>query len=377
LRDGRRELGVGIAGFGGAGMAQARHFESIPGCRVRAVFDPKPGGLDRARRSGVEALLTDDFEALLRSGIDLLAVCSPNHVHADQVARGLRAGIHVICEKPLSNTLEDCARILAAERECPRVLLGVQHQMRFVPIHVRIKEAIDEGVLGTITYFEGYYVHNVVQRVRAHDSWVLETAPPPLLLSGCHFVDLARWFLGEEVEEIAGMANHLAFPEYPEPDLSVVLLRFRSGAIAKIVTAFAAARPQDHSVRVYGTERCVENNLLLGKDGSIRCLSRPSLRHGKALAAHGLFSLLRRLYGESESYRLSSYPLRLYEHDLAVRRSLEDFVECVRTGRRPRCSALDAARTVAACLAGVEACRSGGTVSAARFRLPEFDPTSS
>lgn len=377
-------------------MAQCRHFEAIPGCRVRVVYDPKPAALERVREAGVRALATDDFDTLLKSGVDILAVCSPNHEHADQVVRGLRAGMHVICEKPLANTLGDCDRILLEERRARGLLLGVQHQMRFIPIHMRIKEAIERGELGTISYLEGYYVHNVVRRVLAHDSWVFESSPPPLLLSGCHFVDLARWFLGEEVEEVVGMANHLSFPQYPESDLSVVLLRFGSGAIAKIVTAFGAGRPQDHSVRVYGTDRCIENNLLLGNNGLVRSLTRPIVRHprrprgslrgrlrdlrldlsnARALAAHGLFSLLRSLAGRNENYRVSSYPLRLYEHDLAVRRCLEDFVECVRTGRRPRSTAMDAARTVATCLAGVEAYRSGTTVPVARFRLSEHEAT--
>jgi hypothetical protein len=71
-------------------------------------------------------------------------------------------------------------------------------------------------------------------------------------------------------------------------------------------------------------------------------------------------------------YTVASYPLRLYEHTLAVRNSILDFVDAIETGRKPLCGVVDAAKTVATCLAGVEAYRTGKTVSLADYWLPEF-----
>lgn len=387
------EVRIGIAGFGGAGIAQFERLRALNHTRVPAIFDPRPPGQERARKRLPAGLVTPDFEEFLAAGIDAVSICSPNDVHAAQIVRSLNAGKHVICEKPLVTTADECLAVLRAERAAGRVL-AVQHQMRFVPLFERVREAVQAGELGRVSYVEGYYVHNVTRRIAQFDTWVQETQPPPLLLSGCHFIDLMRWLLDDEVEEVLGMGNSLAFPEYGQPDLSVVLLRFRSGVIGKVVTAFAADRPQDHSIRVFGSDRCIDNNMVLEKRGFVRYLSRPLLRHRlgshrtwlrrvasvyydlrdqlKSVLAHGVFAALRRLYGTSDAYALTAYPLRLYEHALAVKRCLDEFTQCIATGQRPRATGLDGARTILTCVAGVEAIRSGRAVRVPHEVLREF-----
>jgi predicted dehydrogenase len=187
------------------------------------------------------------------------------------------------------------------------------------------------------------------------------------------------------------MANGLAFPEYPESDTSVILLRFRSGVVGKVVTAFGFGRPQDHSVRVYGSDRCIENNLLFAKDGTFTVFARPLIpdilsapgirpklsrfKHSvKTIVLSRIFERLMKARRLMPEYTVSSYPMRLYEHGLAVRDSLHDFLSAVREKRPPRCGVVDAARTVATCLAGVEAYRTNQTVSLEKFWLPEFGP---
>jgi predicted dehydrogenase len=378
---------IGIAGFGGAGMAQLRHFRDL-GCEVRAIFDPKGAGLDRAQQRAPEALRTDDYERFLGSGIDAVSVCTPDRTHAEYYARSLEAGKHTIVEKPLSDSLEGCKRILDAARLRPECAAAVQHQMRFLPVHRAMKACLEARKLGVLSYLEGYYIHNLTERAALYDRWRFEDNATPLVYSGCHFVDLLRWLLDDEVVEVTAMANHLAFPEYPESDTSVVLMRFSSGVLGKVVTAFGFGRPQDHSVRIYGNERSIENNLLFSRDGSFELLARPTfprpdrpgllalLRHVRRwappyVAARGMERLMRTRTLPPE-YSVASYPLRMYEHDLAVRESLRDFVLAARDKRPPSCLPVDAARTVATCLAGVEAYRSGKTVKVSDFWLPEF-----
>jgi predicted dehydrogenase len=180
-----------------------------------------------------------------------------------------------------------------------------------------------------------------------------------------------------------GMANNLAFPEYPESDLNIILLRFRSGVIGKVITAFGARRPQDHSVRVYGSEKCIENNLFFDKDGRFSFIAKPfvsqslPIRHGlKAVIFGKLFENLMKAYSKIGSYSLryslQSYPIRLYEHSFAVASSIADFVRAIRTGERPKCTVVDSAKTVATCLAGGEAYRTGRTVPMSDYWIAEF-----
>lgn len=398
-------LKVGIIGFGGAGMAQLWHFNEILGCQVIAIYDPKPDGVRRANLRAAGVLATHDFEAFMASGINTVAVCSPDSTHADYVVAAIDAGFHVISEKPLTDSLEGCRRVLKAEAGNRGVVVAVQHQMRCLPVHLEMKRLIRSGKLGRISYLEGYYVHNLTERAFLYDNWRATDNATPLLYSGCHFVDLLRWLLDDEVEEIVGMANHLAFAKYPESDLNVILLRFKSGVIGKVVVAFGAGRPQDHSVRIYGSDMSIENNLLFSKSGEYEVFCRPHLAKHEPpiipnappfyhLRGHHYRARMRRWVERSRlywfaklleglmklktpdhhsGYGIATYPLRLYPHSLAVRASLENFVAAIRGQQHLVCSLKDSARTVATCLAGVEAYRTGKNVKVADYWLPDFE----
>src|ERR1051325_1278087 len=203
----KRRVRVGIVGFGGAGMAQFAHFNGIPDSEVVAIYDPKPGGLSRAERFSNGTLITDSFDKFMRSDINAISVCSPDSTHADYILSAFEAGKHVVCEKPLSDSLDACRRILAAEAASKNVIAAVQHQMRFLPVHIKMKEMVTSGRLGQVCYAEGYYVHNLTRRASMYDDWRFTDVATPLVYSGCHFVDLLRWLLDAEVDEVSGMAN--------------------------------------------------------------------------------------------------------------------------------------------------------------------------
>ncbi len=384
-------LRLGILSFGGAGQAQLSHFLSMKGCEVAAIFDPAEDARVRALKRVPKVLVTGNLDEML-SKVDAVAVCSPDSTHASYMARCLEAGKHVVCEKPLTDSVQGYEEILDAEKRHPGLICSVQHQMRFVPVHLKMKELIRRKALGQISYIEGYYVHNLRERSSAHHNWRFTDNATLMVYAGCHFVDLFRWLLDDEVVEVTAMANHLAFPEYPESDLNAILLRFRSGVIAKMVVAFGAGRPQDHTVRVYGDKASIENNLLFHEDGRFEMIARPKLGTfrgytrfppAKALmwlndlktCSIGLaMELLMRLQGQSHPfYGVSSYPMRLYEHGIAVNDSLRDFVECVQTGRAPLVGLKDSARTVATCLAGLEAFRTSRVVQVKDFWSPCLD----
>lgn len=387
------ELKIGIVGFGGAGIALYHHFNAIKGCRVISVYDTKQAGLDRAAKLSKALNTTDNFTTFLDSNIDISVVTSPDRTHAEYIIKSLDAGKHVICEKPLTDSVEGYTDILQAEAKNSRgCVTAVQHQMRFLPVHLKMKELIKKGELGRISYIEGYYVHNLTERAKLYDDWRFEDNATPLVYSGCHFVDLLRWLLGDEVVEVSAMANNIGFPEYPESDLNVVLLRFKSGVIGKVVTAFGAGRPQDHSVRIYGAKKSIENNLLFSKDGRFSVFASPFMkepledhsgirtklgayrRNYKAVIYGKIFEKLMSSYNLfNNEYSIGSYPIRLYEHAFAVRESVSDFVSAIRAGGKPKCSLTDSAKTVATCLAGVEAYRTNKVVPLSKYWIKEFD----
>jgi predicted dehydrogenase len=377
---------IGIVGFGGAGQAHAFYWSCIAGCRVTKIFDPKPDAaalaaarVPSARFCGVEA----DFWPEL----DAVVVCTPDATHAGHIVTALEHGLHVLVEKPLSDSIEGLRAIRHAASARPAQVVAVVHQMRFVPLHQRIKALVAAGTLGDLSYLEGYYVHDLTERAFQNDRWRQTDNATPIVYSGCHFVDLLRWVAGEEIVEVFAAANHRAFPEYPESDLNLVTLRFASGAIGKVLVAFAEPGPQDHMVRVAGTQASVRGNLLYRRDGHLGevlhrpiIVQRPLLRgSGKtggqsyyrqvrtnlppyilARLSEGLRLLARRTNAE---YGSAGYPVRLYEHSLACVRAIEDFVAAIRDRRPPLCSIDEAGRTVLACVAAVESYRSNRPVT--------------
>jgi len=377
---------IGIIGFGGAGQAHMFYWSCVAGCRVTKILDTGQTAALRAAAHAPSAQFVADEERFWPD-LDAVVVCTPDSTHASYVVAALARGLHVLVEKPLTDSLEGLCAIRRAAAAAPAQVVAVVHQMRFVPLHRRIKALVSEGALGALSYLEGYYVHDLTTRAFQTDRWRETDNATPLVYSGCHFVDLLRWIAGEEIVEVFAAANHRAFPDYPESDLNIVTMRFESGAIGKVLVAFGEPGPQDHTVRVGGSDASVRGNLLYRRDGALgEVLHRPMLFQppllngpGKsggqsryrqlranlppylyARAVEALRLLARR---PSAEYGAAHYPVRLYEHSLACVLAIEDFVAAIRERRPPLCSIDEAGQTVLACLAGVESYRTNRPVS--------------
>lgn len=379
-------LRVGIIGFGGSGQAHCFYWSCVAGCRVTKIFDPKPAAAARAAARAPGAAFTHDLDAFWPD-LDAVVVCTPDATHAEYIVAALARGLHVLVEKPLTDSFAGLCAVRRAAAAAPQQVVAVLHQMRFVPLHQRIKDLAARGALGALSYLEGYYVHDLTTRAFQTDRWRETDNATPLVYSGCHFVDLLRWLAGDEIVEVFAAAGHRAFPEYPESDLNVVTLRFASGIVGSVVVAFGEPGPQDHTVRVAGTDACVRGNLLYRRDGALGevvhrpLVFQPPLLRGAGKtggqtrwqqlranlppyvlgrAAEALRLLARRPNAE---YGAAHYPVRLYEHSLACVRGIEDFVGAIRDRRPPLCSVDESARAVLACLAGVESYRTNRVVA--------------
>ena len=377
---------VGLIGFGGAGQAHRFYWSCVAGCRVTKIFDPKPAAAGRVAAAGVADLLYTDADRFWPD-LDVVVVCTPDGLHAGYVVAALERGLHVLVEKPLTDSVEGLRAIRRAAAAAPSQVVAVVHQMRFVPLHQRIKALVDAGTLGALSYLEGYYVHDLTSRAFQNDRWREDDNATPLVYSGCHFVDLLRWLAGEEIVEVFAAAGHRAFPEYPESDLNLVTLKFASGVIGKVLVAFGEPGPQDHTVRVAGREATVRGNLLYRRDGRLgEVLHRPMVFQPPLLRGAGktggqsryrqlrtnlppyvmarTVEMLRVLARRPDAeYGAANYPVRLYEHSLACVGAIEDFVAAIRDRRPPLCSIDEAGLTVLACLAGVESYRTNRPVA--------------
>ena len=142
---------VGIAGLGRSGWdIHARTLMSMPALfRVVAVADPVRERRDEARQAtgartheGLEGVVND-------ADVELVVVATPNHLHASDSIRALRAGKHVVCEKPMALGGADAASMIAAAGAAGRLLSPFQNR-RYEPHHLKVREIIRSGVLGEI-----------------------------------------------------------------------------------------------------------------------------------------------------------------------------------------------------------------------------------
>jgi predicted dehydrogenase len=176
-------------------------------------------------------------ELLGRADIDLVVLFLP---HADCPAaaeKAARAGKQLIVEKPMAATSAGIRRMIEAA-EGAGVTLSAPYCWRCHPAAREIKRLVADGVLGEVVALQGRCAAGSVERYRANgiQPWILEREKGgggPMHNLGVHWIDLFRWLLGDEVQEVTGMVSHMQHQVEVE-DNSFALLRFGGGATAAL-----------------------------------------------------------------------------------------------------------------------------------------------
>ena len=143
-------VSVAVVGAGYWGVNHVRTFARLAGCELARVCDPDAKNLKRAAGLAPSAKLGGDYaEVLADPRIDAVVLATPAVLHAEQTIAALRAGKHVLCEKPLTTTLEEAASLLAHAREAKRVLFPA-HNYKHAPVVKAIREIIESGKIGKV-----------------------------------------------------------------------------------------------------------------------------------------------------------------------------------------------------------------------------------
>jgi predicted dehydrogenase len=156
-----RTINVGFVGVGGISQAHCRTLSGIEGVQIVAASDVSQPNLDRMKeRWGVEHLFTDYHEMLQMDEIEAVFVCTPTAVHAAPTVAALKAGKHVLCEKPMEARLDAATEMVRTAHETGKNLM-IALKLRFSPQVQKAKAIIEAGTLGDI-----YYVETVADRRR-------------------------------------------------------------------------------------------------------------------------------------------------------------------------------------------------------------------
>ncbi|MDQ6905549.1 MAG: Gfo/Idh/MocA family oxidoreductase [Chloroflexota bacterium] len=248
-------LRMGIVGCGGIAKTHAKALASLPEALFAACCDiDESRAREMAEEYGVPNVFTD-VHALMQSGtVDAVLVCTPHPSHALVVVAAAEAGVHVLCEKPITVDLVEADRMVDAAARAG-IKFGGIFQRRFWPAAQRIRRAIDDGQLGRLTLGE---CQARIWRPRAYyarDAWRGKWATEGggvLMNQAVHAIDLFQWYMGP-VTEIYAHYDTLVHGDYIDvEDTVVATVRFAGGGMGFIEAATTINPNFGFKVAVHG-----------------------------------------------------------------------------------------------------------------------------
>lgn len=190
----------------------------------------------------------DNYERCLKE-VDAVYICTPNTEHADYAVRAARAGVHVLCEKPLAVTEAECERMIEAAADA-NVRLMTAYRLHFEPLFLEIVEMVRAGKIGEPRYFNSSFsMHAKPRGIRTQR----ELGGGTLFDLGVYCINAARLLFRAEPTEVFAYSIDGARADMPEIDeMTSGVMRFDGDRLATFTTSFAANGVSD--LRVVGTE---------------------------------------------------------------------------------------------------------------------------
>jgi len=227
-----------VVGPGKVARSHAQSLVALPESSFVAVCGRNKERAEHFAAQYNVAAHTDVSEMVDKAGVEMVVICTPHPAHARPAIAAMKAGAHVLVEKPLASTLADCDAMIDAAKK-NNVKLGVVSQRRFYEPVQRVKAAIDEvkigrPVLGTAVILgwrdEAYYASDPWRGTwDAEGGGVLVNQAP-------HQLDLLQWLMGP-IEELFGYWGNLNHPCIEVEDTAAAVLRFKNGGIGSIVVS--------------------------------------------------------------------------------------------------------------------------------------------
>lgn len=256
-------LHIGIIGCGK--IAQVRHIPEYAGnkyCKLSAFYDVSLSRAeDMAHKYG--GVACGSYEELLnKKEIDAVSICVPNHLHAEITIASLKAGKHVLCEKPMATTIEDCeAMVRAADKAGKKLLIG--HNQRLTPAHRTARKLIEEGLIGDIITFRTTFGHSGPETWSINpgrDVWFFDRKAAVMGAMGdlgIHKTDLIQFLTGQTIIETTARLYTLEKRDSTGSligvdDNAFCIYSMKSGIVGTMTASWTYYGPEDNSTVIYG-----------------------------------------------------------------------------------------------------------------------------
>jgi predicted dehydrogenase len=260
-----RTLRIAQIGCGQIAPQHLKAYGESPLAELVVVVDVDPvAAQEAAAANGGVAWTTSFDEAIARADVDAVSIATPHHLHAPQTIAAARAGKHVLCEKPLTTSLDDADAMIAACRD-NGVKLGMWMVQRYAAASRAARALLRAGAIGEIVNIRLPDVHNKV--IDYYQRGVGGRARPSewrgsrstsgggaLIMNAIHQIDALRYITGLQVQRVA--AEWVNFTGLADvEDMIAVLLRYSNGAIGSIDTAnYAPGGGEPAVLRIYGSK---------------------------------------------------------------------------------------------------------------------------
>jgi phthalate 4,5-cis-dihydrodiol dehydrogenase len=259
------ELRVGLAGLGAASAQILPCFDEVKGVRLAAAADVRAEARD-AFTKAYKLPAFDTVEAMCRSpDLDLIWIATPNTLHCAHTIAAAQAGKHVICEKPMAVTLEECDRMIEAARSAGVQLLQGHSKIFDAPIRT-MRDLIASGRLGKVIQIDSWNFNDWLERPRIASEVDTTMGGGLVFRQGPHQVDIVRYVAGVPALSVRGVAGRWN-PHFKTEGNFAALIEFQGGTVGSL------------TLNGYGYFDVTELAWLVGEGGNLT--EDPKLRKPK------------------------------------------------------------------------------------------------
>ena len=340
-------INIGIIGCGK--IAQVRHipeYAENPDVKLAAFFSPnRARAQEQADKYGGKVY--DTAEALLADPeIDAVSICAANYAHAELSMQALNAGKHVLCEKPMATTLDDCEAMVECAKKNGKFLM-IGHNQRLAKAHMEAKRLIDAGLIGDIITFRTSFGHGGPETWAikpGKDTWFFDKSKAAMGVMadlGVHKTDLIQYLTGQRV--VRTTARLVTLDKRGEDgeligvdDNAVCIYEMSGGAFGTMTASWTYYGAEDNSTVLYGTK------------GIMRIYDDP---------AHSI--VVKLADGQEQVYDVE----QIQTNDNQTKSGVIDlWVDCLKNNRAPEISGESALYAMRAVFASIESSQTGKTV---------------